>query len=230
MGELLPKLFGLSRHYVDIVTIQQTIEAEAIHYESTTIKRYLQEWQSEGRIHDAGRGWYSDLSETFSADTHIESVDSVLATIRADFPLLEHTIWSTRELTPFFHHLPTRHATFLMVDRDAIEPIAAALRDAGHRVAVHPLGDLAKAFTLEGEDTIILRPRLSSDHTSTRAPIEQTLVDLHLEIQKLGLFEGEEFRHVVRNLSSRYRLNLTALKRYAERRKIDPVAILSAII
>ncbi|MFK5924184.1 MAG: hypothetical protein QM496_18560 [Verrucomicrobiota bacterium] len=229
-GELLPKLFGLSRHYIDLATIQKTIEAEALHYESATIKRYLQDWMREGLIHDAGRGWYSDLPEAFLPDQNIAVMQSLQKSLKQDFPLLDHTLWSTRELAAYFHHLPTRHATFLMVDRDAFEPVADSLRDAGHRVVIHPLGEAAKSFSLETEDTIILRPRLSSDHVEKRSPIEHTLIDLYYEIQKLGLYELEEYRRLLHNLTSAKRINLTAFKRYAERRKIDVKELLPSII
>lgn len=228
--EVLPKLFGPSRHYVDLGSIQRTLEAEAIHYEPTTIKRYLQDWQNEGRIHDAGRGWYTDLPEMWTVDPKVEPIRSLSKVLLEQFPMLDYTMWSTRELAPFFQHLPSRHATFLMVDRDAFEPVVQSLRDQDFRVVVHPLGDIAKAFTLDAPDTVVLRPRLSSDTVAPRSPIEHALVDLYYEIQKLALFDGEEFQHVVRNLGSSVRLKITAMKRYAERRKIDPDQILGSVI
>ncbi len=228
--ELLPKLFGPGRHYVDLETIQRTIEAEAIHYEPETVRRYLHQWEGEGRIHGAGRGWFSDLPVPFEPAEGIASIDAVERLLAEDFPFLEHTIWSTKELTAWFHHLPTRHATFLRIDRDAFEPVADALRQAGHRVVVHPLGEMAKKFTLEGEDTVILRPRLASEQDGRRSSIEHTLVDLLHETRKLGILEGAEYREVVRNLATSRRLQIPALKRYAARRKIEPADILDAFL
>lgn len=228
--ELLPKLFHLNRHYVDLDAIQRTIEAESIHYEPTTISRYLLDWQAESRLFDAGRGWYSDLTHRYGHSTDIDIVNSVLDVIQQNFPMLEHSIWSTRELTKFFHHLPTRHATFLMVDRDAFESVAEVLQDTGLNVIVHPLGEVAKKFKLIAADTVIIRPRLASDHHEIRSPIEQVLVDLHYECQKLGLYDGQEVSRIVNNLGTAYRINIAALSRYAQRRKIDPQDILSSIL
>lgn len=104
--------------------------------------------------------------------------------------------------------------------------VADALLKAGHHVVIHPLGDAAKHFALTQDETIILRPRLSSDHMETYAPIEQMLVDFHHAIQKIGLFDLAEFQSVFGNLSNRYRLNIPALKRYAERRKTDSTELL----
>ncbi len=224
--ELLPKLFGPSRHYIDLATVQRTIEAESLVYEATTINRYLHEWTREGRIHDAGRGWYSNLPHAFHAVLETPPVPELEKLLKKKFPLLEFTVWSTRQLTTFFHHYAARHATFLMVDRDAMDTVADALSKAGHHVVIHPLADAAKKFALTQNETIILRPRLSSDHKEPHAPIEQMLVDLHHEIQKLGLFDLSEFQSVFSNLSNRYRLNIPALKRYAERRKTDSTELL----
>lgn len=224
--ELLPKLFSPNRHYIDLATVQRTIEAEALVYEDTTIKSYLHQWTKEGRIHDAGRGWYSDLPHAFQPVLETPPLPELETLLKKQFPLLESTIWSTRQLTTFFHHYAARHATFLMVDRDAMDSVAAVLQKAGHHVVIHPLGDAAKNFALTRDETIILRPRLSSDHKEPFAPIEQMLVDLHHEIQKLGLFELAEFQRIFENLSNRYRLNIPALKRYAERRKTDSTKLL----
>jgi len=224
--ELLPKLFGPNRHYIDLATVQRTIEAEALVYEPTTINRYLHEWTREGRIHDAGRGWYSNLPNAFQPVLETPPLPELEKLLRKKFPLLEFTVWGTRQFTTFFHHYAARHATFLMVDRDAMEPVADVLSKAGHHVVIHPLGEAAKNFALTQDETIILRPRLSSDHKETFAPIEQMLVDFHHEIQKLGLFDLAEFQSVFENLANRYRLNIPALKRYAERRKTDSTELL----
>lgn len=224
--KLLPKLFEPNRHYIDLASVRRTIEAEALVYKASTITRYLHEWTKEGSIHDAGRGWYSDLPHAFHANWDTPPLPELEKLLHKRFPLLDYTLWSTRQLTTFFHHYAARHATFLMVDRDAMTTVADALVQAGHHVVVHPLGDAAKNFALTREETIILRPRLSSDHKETHAPIEQMLVDLHHEIQKLGLFDLAEFQSVFENLSNRYRLNIPALKRYAERRKADSLELL----
>lgn len=224
--ELLPKLFSPNRHYIDLATVQRTIEAEALVYLPSTINRYLHEWTREGRIHDAGRGWYSDLPHAFQPVLETPPLPELEKLLKKKFPLLEFTVWSTRQFTTFFHHYAARHATFLMVDRDAMDAVANVLTKAGHHVAIHPLGDAAKNFALTQDETIILRPRLSSDHKEAFAPAEQMLVDLYHEIQKLGLFELAEFQSVFSNLANRYRLNIPALKRYAERRKMDSAALL----
>lgn len=224
--ELLPKLFSPNRHYIDLATVQRTIEAEALVYEDATINRYLHQWTRDGRIHDAGRGWYSDLPHAFQPVLETPPLPELERLLKRKFPLLEFTVWSTRQFTTFFHHYAARHATFLMVDRDAMDTVADVLSKAGHHVVIHPLGEAAKNFALTQDETIILRPRLSSDHNETYAPIEQMLVDLHHEIQKLGLFDLAEFQSVFENLANRYRLNIPALKRYAERRKIDSTELL----
>jgi hypothetical protein len=224
--ELLPKLFGPHRHYVDLATVQRTIEAEALIYEDATINRYLHEWTRQGRIHDAGRGWYSDLHHPYQPNWETPPLPELEKLLGTRFPLLEYTVWSTRQFTSFFHQYAARHATFLMVERDAMAAVADALMEAGHHVVIHPLGDAAKHFALTRDETIILRPRLSSDHKETHASVEQMLVDFHHEIQKLGLFELGEFQRVFENLANFHRLNIPALKRYAERRKVDSTQLL----
>lgn len=217
-AEILPKLFSNGRHYIDKQSIDTRLEAEGLSYKPETIRRYLTEWAQQGLIHDAGRGWYSDLPERFTPDKAL--LKKLAFHVGAKFPLLEWTMWSTRQLAPFFHHLPARHATFLMVERDAIDTVAETLRDEGFTVAVHPLADSAKNFELTAEETIILRPRLS-EHTEEHPPIEQILVDLYAECQKLALFDTSELERVKNNLVNRHRIDISTTKRTAERRKME---------
>jgi hypothetical protein len=226
--ELLPKLFGPGRHYVDLPAVRRTVEAEALRYEASTLKRYLHEWTREGRIHDAGRGWYCDRPLAFTPDPAAAPLPQIRNCLDEKLPLLEYTLWSTRQLASLFHHLPARHAAFLLVDRDAMEPVAELLREQGLPVIVHPLGAAAKNFTLaDADDTVIIRPRPSSDEGKLKAPIERILADLRYEIGKLGLFELGEFQRIFETLASGYRINVTALKRHAERRKLDSAELLA---
>ena len=223
-GEILPKLFTPGQHYIDKKSIDARLEAEGLDYKPETIRRYLTEWTAQGLIHDAGRGWYSDLPDRFTPVTSV--LDPLETLLEEHFPLLEWTAWSTRQLAPFFHHLPARHATFLMVERDAIETVATTLSDAGLTVSAHPLADAAKNFQLESDETIVIRPKLA-EHSERHPCIEQILVDLHAECHKLALFDTSELERVKTNLANRYRIDISSVKNLAKRRKINDFTILN---
>lgn len=217
--EILPRCFTPERHYISLKKVQEIVESEGLQYETSTIRRYLAEWQSQAKIYDAGRAWYSNLPETFTPETKV--IETLEKALLADFPYLEWNAWSTQQLASFFHHLPSRHVTFLMVDRDTMEPIAESLSSQGFTVVTHPTGQLAKSFQLDSEVTIIIRPKLSADHTKQHAPIEQILVDFIYENQKLSLFDHSEIDRIIHNCINRYRVEMSTFLRYAERRKVS---------
>ena len=50
--------------------------------------------------------------------------------------------------------------------------------------------------------------------------IEKIVVDLHMEIKKVNLMDGEEYKRVVSNILDNFRINVADMLEYAERRGI----------
>jgi hypothetical protein len=218
--DLLPRLFRGGAHYFCIDGLREILDREGLRYEPATLRRYLHQWSREGRLHDAGRGWYSDLPEAAELDT--APIQPLIETLRAAFPFLDFAVWSTRQFAPWFHHLLNRHLTFVKVERDAIATVAETLEDAGHVVASHPLGKDAKQFVAKADETFIIRPLLADDspgedHTLST---ESILVDLRTELERLGFIDSGEYERVLNALSSQFRLQVSDLFKLAKRRKL----------
>jgi hypothetical protein len=227
--DLLPRLFEGGAHYFDIDALRALIEREGLSYEPATIRRYLHQWSREGRLHDAGRGWYSDLPDSVELDT--SGLRALVDAITEEFPFLDFAVWSTRQLSPWFHHLLNRHLTFVKVERETIQAVGEALESASHDVLVHPLGKDARNFRTKSDETIIIRP-LHADETPGEdhtLPTEHILVDLRVEIERLGFVDSGEYELLLRNLGSQFRLQLSELRRHAKRPKIGDSALLSAL-
>jgi hypothetical protein len=227
--DLLPRLFSGGIHYFCIDDLRGMLESEGLHYEPATLRRYLHQWRKDGLLHDAGRGWYSDLPEVVELDA--SSVQPLIETLKADFPFLDFAVWSTRQLAPWFHHLLSRHLTFVKVEREAIKAVAEVLEAAGHVVAAHPLGKDAKNFTTKTTETLIVRPLLADERGNqvhTFSP-EAVLIDLRVELDRLGFVDAGEFERVIRALASQFRLQIPELLRIAQRRKIKPQSLLELL-
>ncbi|MFA5263864.1 MAG: DUF6577 family protein, partial [Opitutaceae bacterium] len=87
----------------------------------SSLKVYLHEAVKQGLVHDAGRGWYSCLSETLMLDP--KPVARLIRTVEKAFPLLEFTVWSTAQINPWMHHMLAQPIALLYADGDALESV-----------------------------------------------------------------------------------------------------------
>jgi hypothetical protein len=186
---------------------------------SASLNRYMVEAVQAGRLHSAGRGWYSFLPERarLSAEPGLVLRDEV----RGAFPLMSFSLWSTSQLNPWLHHLVGTNLLVLSASRDSLSVLANWLEDAGRRVALNPTQPEAKQFSLR-EGMVLLRPLHS---TAPLAPdglaeVEGFLVELFLEVRDLGLFAMEEFQQAAYRLVSGQRVDLARLIQYSRRRKL----------
>ncbi|MFA5266296.1 MAG: DUF6577 family protein, partial [Opitutaceae bacterium] len=194
----------------------------------SSLKVYLHEAAKQGLIHDAGRGWYSCLSEILMLDP--KPVARLIRTVEKAFPLLEFATWSTVQINPWMHHMLAQPTALLYADGDALESVGEKLRDLGWQVAINPTPSEGPKTVRPGPKTVVLRPSISKQPEGAKhqAPIEKILVDLAAETLKLALMDNSEAQSVTEAILSRYLVQLAALQSYAERRGVC-LATLDAI-
>ena len=185
---------------------------------SNTLNRYLVDFNKEGVLHGAGRGWYSFVKQSFELDR--QSVKEIAATIEKKYTLLSFSVWSTEQLKPFVHHLLARFATFVYIDRDAIGGIYDFLKDSGYDVWLNPHGNDVRKFSI-GKKTVVIRPAISRERSREHfADIEKILVDLLIEAAALNLIDEDEYYLVFENVLATGRIDIGTLLNYARRRKL----------
>ncbi len=143
----------------------------------------------------------------------------LVETLQKRFPFLEFSCWSTKQVAAYGHHQLARFTSFVYTERDAMESVADALREAGQAVFVDPGKALIGKSVKLSDGSIVVRPLV------TRAPVdghyalaEKLLVDLLKESEDLKLMDSAEFEKILVNAISRYRVSISAILAYAERR------------
>lgn len=208
---VLPKLFQ-ERHYISTEGVRQALKEAGLSFEPETVRSYLHEWTREGRIHDAGRGWYSDLPKRVEFPV-TAPMTRLLDWWRGTFPLETSRVWSTEQIAPHREQVPARHLLFLYVERDSLELVGRQLAaDLSLRVAIHPLAREAERFHPADWD-VVLRPLLKIDADAAPSPLtpEAVLVDLAVEAESLNLLSEDEYRFVFEGVSSKFRLEISQL-------------------
>lgn len=218
---IVPNLFR-ERPYIDTDGVREALKDAGLSYEPETVRKYLHEWTREGRIFDAGRGWYSNLSEA-AALPPTEEMRRILDWWGEAFPLETCRIWSTEQTAPYQQHLPARHLVFLYVERDAMELAGRQLRDdLNLRVAIHPLGKIAETFETSDWD-VVIRPLLKADSEPDSIALQphEVLSDLAVEADALNLMGEFEYRTVFDNITQQYRIEIPAYLRRCKERNIN---------
>jgi TaqI-like C-terminal specificity domain/Eco57I restriction-modification methylase len=179
---------------------------------------YLSGATANGLVQDAGRGWYSRLSEPVKLDT--KPVEPVVRLLKKKFPLLEDFhCWSTAQVNPWMHHLIAKGVTFVNTDADTMEAVWECLRDAGYDAHLNPTGKAKEQFAVRDKTVVIRRRVFGAPVEGHFSRIETVLVDLLLESERLRLMDKSEFQKMAEAAVQSGRISVPELMNYATNRK-----------
>lgn len=206
----------------DVVSLAREIGLEI---SKGTLRVYLSEAKVGDLIHDAGRGWYSRLSEPVPLDP--KPVARLIRVVEKAFPLLEFTVWSTAQINPWMHHLLAQPVAFLHAPEDTLESVSDTLRAQGWEVAHDPGKKDGSKLVRPGEKMVVLRPTHSKQLSPHRRQvrIEQILVDLQIEAGRVALMDASEAQGVIRAVLDQHLVQVAELKTYADFRMVNMSAI-----
>lgn len=217
--------YASDKFYFSIRDLQKYFKKINVIYSDENLKKSLYRMRKDKIIYSAGRGWYSTLEQEFELDK--KPVMEIIDLINRDFPLLEFSCWDTEQLKAFSHHLPTQFVVFIFSEKDYLESLRDSLENHNYNVFINPLKSEAEKFVHFKDQTVILRPSITSGEPKDGhfAKIEKIVVDLHMEIKKINLMDGEEYKRVISNIFHNFRINVADMLEYAERRGIrDKIA------
>ncbi len=219
--EILGRLKELSPYFTH-KAIQTAINDAELGIKDEVLNVYLHQAVKQGIIHDAGRGWYSRLSEPVKLDLTLCS--KLVKAVEKAFPLLDFTVWSTAQVQSYGHHLLGKFVGFVHTERDAMDSVAEGLRDGGWDVVVNPRGKAAKEFAIRSERTVVIRPRTTTQPSEGHhVTPEGLLVELFIDARALNLLDAGEYQRLLLNLANSQRLQMAALLDYAKERR--PVGV-----
>ena len=211
--------------YFSVERIKATVIERGIAIKDSSLKVYLNEALRKGVVHDAGRGWYSRLSEPVPLDS--KPVAKLVGVLEKALPLLDFSCWSTAQINPWMHHLLAQSVAFLYAPSDTLESVGETLTGLGWKVAVNPKASEAASLVRPGPKMVVLRPARSKqpEREGHQAPIEKILVDLVEESAEVSLMDASEAQGVITNVLASYLLQIAALQSYAERRGVTAQAL-----
>jgi hypothetical protein len=211
--------FARDKNYLSLAQVKNYLNQKGYEYAEVSIKKYVKTLVDEKILFDAGRGYYSTIQSVFILATSL--ILSLIKLVEEKFPLLDFSVWSTKQISFAFHHLQNRFFTFIYADKDSLVYLRDYLVGKDYPVFLNPTKkDLEKTVFVK-EDSLILRQQVSRSKSKEHAAsIEKILVDLYLEADRLNLVDKSEYSRIFQYFIQNYRLNISSLLDYAERRKI----------
>jgi hypothetical protein len=216
--------FVEGKKYFSTRAIKEEAAKRKLRYGATTINQYLHNLKAESKVFDAGRGWYSSISQPFKK--HTAPVEELATQLIAKFPFLPFSCWSTEQLQGYAHHLIVRFTRFVYTDADSMSSVAEFLNESNYDAHVNPRkGEVERYFT-PSSTAVVVRPSVSEEPVDgSYATAEKMLIDLFVEKDKLYLMDGAEYNRIFRNLAFAYRINMARLLRYSDRRKVKAIFV-----
>lgn len=213
--------FSKGRKYFSFYEVKNLIDEKYSSVSDNTIKTSLKRLKQSNEIFDAGRSYYSTIEKTVELSD--EPVSELKKIISSKFPFLKFYLWSIEQIKFSFHHLFTKNIYFVHSEKDALQSIGESLKENKYSVFVDPTQktEIEKYVSFD-KDTVILRPSYTKVKTKDHIPlIENILVDLYLESDRLNIIDRSEYDRILDYFLSQYRLNISHLLRYAENRKVE---------
>jgi hypothetical protein len=217
------------KKYLTVDAVKRGLTESGTSYNPTTVNQYLFNLKIEGKLLDAGRGWYTTIKTPLSLNT--KPIKDLALAIKRKFPLLEFTVWSTEQLQPFAHHMMTQFTNFVYTDVDTMATVAGHLKDTGYNSYLNPQQSEVDKYFEPSSSTVVVRQSVTEEPVKEHyATIEKILVDLFLEKDRLHLMDGAEYERIFRDLILSHRINMPRLLRYAGRRKVKDALVANILI
>ena len=151
----------------------------------------------------------------------------IFSKIGKQFSLLKFCVWSTRIVSEFMLHVPSKHITIVQAEKESLEPIYDFLK--GQKLGdifIQPEEKEIDRYIFESNKAIVLLPLVTKSPTLKVNKVETTtleklIVDLYSDKKIFSAFQGNELVHIVNVANSRYAIDFTTLFNYAKRRRKD---------
>lgn len=204
----------------EILTVQDSINR-------TTLQCMLSRLVGEGELVRKTRGVYARRTSSSSFQVVLKEQESAICNlIRKALPLISYCIYNGETLAPLQHHVFQNNATYIEVERDAVESVFHICKDNDFESYKSPTKEMTRDYIDLGKAVVIIKPLVSesplTQNNGIMVPtLEKLLVDLCKD-EDFYFLQGVEETYIMENARSLYDINESRLKRYAKRRNIDP--------
>ena len=190
----------------------------------TTFRWRIHDLKEKNLIRPISRNEFSFTQKPFFKPQLEEGERKSFTLIEKGFKSLKQAVWSTRIISEFMLHQPSRFFTLLEVEKDAIESVFYFLKDNNIKnVFLQPEGKEIERYISELNNAVVLQSLISKaplqkvEKVST-VTLEKLLVDLFCDKKLFIAYQGSELVYIFNSAYQRYSIDFTKLLSYAQRR------------
>lgn len=170
-----------------------------------------------------GRYTISDSNKPIFLPEIDRSIKKLYSSIKSQLPYINFIVWQTKWLNEFMRHQPGKFITIVEVEKDVMESVFNLLQNSQQNVFISPSQDIIHNYVYNSKFPIVIENLISEAPTQKiknleTTTIEKILVDLISDTDLFSTFQGRELYNIYENAFSRYYINISKMKRYANRR------------
>ena len=193
----------------------------------TTLLCMLSRLAKEGELVREKKGVYARRSPSNSFHVVLKEQERAIhGLIQKALPLISYCIYNGETLAPLQHHVFQNSATYLEVEREAVETVFHICKSNGYESYKSPTMEMTKDYIDLSKLVVVVKPLVTeSPLTQNDGIMVPTLEKLLVDIRKdedFYFLRGTEETYIMDNARSLFCINESRLKRYANRRNIDP--------
>jgi hypothetical protein len=203
------------------------IEAKYDGINRTTLLCMLSRLVRKGELVRRTRGVYAkpSLASPFLVVLK-EQEKTICGLICRALPSVSYCVYNGETLAPLQHHVFQNNATYVEVEREAVETVFHICKDSGFESYKSPTMEMTRDYIDLGKPVVIVKPLVTESPLTQHdgvmvSTLEKLLVDLCKD-DDFYFLQGLEETYIFENARTLYDINESRLKRYAKRRNIEP--------
>ena len=202
------------------------IASENVDINRTSLLCMLSRLVKDGELVRKKHGVYARYSPSNSFHVVLKEQEKTIhGLIYKALPLISYCLYNGETLVPLQHHLFQNSATYIEVEREAVDTVFHICKDNGYESFKSPTMEMTKDYIDLSKPVVIVKPLVTESPLAQKDGImvptlEKLLVDLRKD-EDFYFLRGVEETYIMENALSLYGINESRLKRYAKRRNID---------
>lgn len=192
-----------------------------------TVLCILSRLVKQGILERKAKGVYSKRSFSSPFEVVLTEQEKAIANmLQKTLPLVSYCVYNGETLAPLQHHVFYDRASYVEVEREAVETVFHLCKDHGYESYMNPTVEMTKDYIDLGKPVVIVKPLVTESPLTQKEGVmvptlEKLLVDMRKD-EDYYFVQGVEETYIFENARSLYDINESRLKRYAKRRNVDP--------
>lgn len=192
-----------------------------------TVLCILSRLVKQGELERKAKGIYSKRSFSSPFEVVLSEQEKTLANLlQKAMPLVSYCVYNGETLAPLQHHVFHDVASYVEVEREAVETVFHLCKDHGYESFMNPTVEMTRDYIDLGKPVVIVKPLVTESPLTQKEGVmvptlEKLLVDMRKD-EDYYFVQGVEETYILENARSLYDINESRLKRYAKRRNVDP--------